>query len=407
MSRPDDQTTTGSRLRLGDVFRVGASGPRARKLRTALSALGVSIGIAALVGVLGLSESSKSALLDEIAQLGTNLLTIEAGAGFGAGDSELPASAVGAVARIPTVSQASAVWDVEADVYRTDYIDEGETGGLTVVGTDPNLLDTLGGTVADGRFLDEATSDYPTAVLGSVAAERLGIRNLDQPTFVYIGDQYVEVIGLLDEFPLAADLDRSVMIGQDAAATFYEGDDDPAVIYARVLDGAIDSTRDVLPATTDPENPEEITVSRPSDALEAQAAADDALTTLFLGLGAVALLVGGIGIANVMVIAVIERRGEIGLRRDSGPYPPAVPDRGGDPVNPRWGGRGHPRRWGHLPVRHKPVVAGHHPHRGCGWRAACRHRHRCGCRALSGDASGPPCANGSASGITAQSKSTE
>ncbi len=318
MSRPDDQTTTGSRLRLGDVFRVGASGPRARKLRTALSALGVSIGIAALVGVLGLSESSKSALLDEIAQLGTNLLTIEAGAGFGAGDSELPASAVGAVARIPTVSQASAVWDVEADVYRTDYIDEGETGGLTVVGTDPNLLDTLGGTVADGRFLDEATSDYPTAVLGSVAAERLGIRNLDQPTFVYIGDQYVEVIGLLDEFPLAADLDRSVMIGQDAAATFYEGDDDPAVIYARVLDGAIDSTRDVLPATTDPENPEEITVSRPSDALEAQAAADDALTTLFLGLGAVALLVGGIGIANVMVIAVIERRGEIGLRRALG-----------------------------------------------------------------------------------------
>jgi len=151
-----------------------------------------------------------------------------------------------------------------------------------------------------------------------VAAERLGIRNLDETTYVLIGDQYVEVVGILEEFPLAADLDRSVMIGPGAAETFYDADDNPAVLYARVLDGTIDETRDVLPATADPENPEEITVSRPSEALEAQAAADDALTSLFLGLGAVALLVGGIGIANVMVIAVIERRGEIGLRRALG-----------------------------------------------------------------------------------------
>ncbi len=307
-----------SRLRLGDVFRVGASGPRARKMRTALSALGVSIGIAALVGVLGLSESSKSALLDEIASLGTNLLTIEAGGGFGAGDSELPESSLATVGRVSTVTDASAVWSVDADVYRNEFIPEGQTGSVSVVAADTGLVDTLNGSVADGRFLDEGTSAYPTAVVGSVAAERLGIRNLDEPTFVLIGDDYVEVIGILDEFPLAADLDRAVIIGKEAAQTFYDAGDAPAVIYTRVLDGTVDATRDVLPSTADPENPEEVTVSRPSDALEAQAAADDALTTLFLGLGAVALLVGGIGIANVMVIAVIERRGEIGLRRALG-----------------------------------------------------------------------------------------
>ena len=78
--------TLASRLRPSDVLRVGASGPRARKMRTALSALGVSIGIAAMVGVLGLSESSKSALLDEISALGTNLLTVESGVGIGGGD---------------------------------------------------------------------------------------------------------------------------------------------------------------------------------------------------------------------------------------------------------------------------------------------------------------------------------
>ncbi len=308
----------GSKLRAGDVLRVGASGPRARRMRTVLSALGVSIGIAALVGVLGLSESSKSALLDEISALGTNLLTVETGQGIGAGDSALPAAAPDTIARLDTVSQTSAVWSVDADVYRNEFIDEGETGGLRVMAADDDLVDTLNGSLADGVYLDETADGYPTAVLGSVAAERLGVRNVDGGQHVVIGDDLVEVVGILDPFPLAADLDRSVLIDVDAAQTFYDADDDPAAIYVRVDDGAIDTTRDAIPGTADPENPEEVTVSRPSDALEAQAAADDALTTLFLGLGAVALLVGGIGIANVMVIAVIERRGEIGLRRALG-----------------------------------------------------------------------------------------
>lgn len=307
-----------SRLRTADIFRVGASGPRARKTRTALSALGVSIGIAALVGVLGLSESSKSALLDEIASLGTNLLTVEAGAGFGGGDSALPADALATVERIPTVTDASAVWAVDTDVYRNEFIPAGETGSIQVVAADEGLVETLNGELAAGVFLDEGTSAYPNAVVGSVAAQRLGIDGLNQPSYVLIGDDYVEVIGVLEEFPLAADLDRAVIIGREAAVEFYGADENPAVLYTRVLDGSIDATRDILPATADPENPEEVRVSRPSDALEAQAAADDALTTLFLGLGAVALLVGGIGIANVMVIAVIERRGEIGLRRALG-----------------------------------------------------------------------------------------
>ncbi len=313
----NDQTPA-SKLRLDDVVRVGASGPRARKTRTALSALGISIGIAALVGVLGLSESSKAALLDEISALGTNLLTVEAGGGIGAGDGELPDTALASAARIPTVTSASAVWDVDANVYRNEFIPEGETGAINVVATDVDLVDTLRGSIADGRFFDESTAHYPTAVVGSVAAERFGIRDLANPTFVYIGDDYVEVVGILDQFPLAADLDRSVIMSHEAASTFYDAGETPSTVFVRVLDGTIDETRDVLPGNTDPENPEEVTVSRPSDALEAQAAADDALTTLFLGLGAVALLVGGIGIANVMVIAVIERRGEIGLRRALG-----------------------------------------------------------------------------------------
>jgi putative ABC transport system permease protein len=307
-----------SRLRATDVLRVGASGPRARKLRTALSALGVSIGIAAMVGVLGLSESSKSALLDEISALGTNLLTVESGGGFGSGDGALPEWSSETIGRIPTVEVTSAVHDVDASVLKNEFVDPGQTGGLTVVAADDDLVDTLNGEVAFGTWFGETTTTYPTVVLGSVAAERLGVRSLDQQTLVEIGGQYVEVVGVLEEFPLADDLDRAAIMPADAAQTYFDADPGPTTIYTRIEDGAIDETRDVIPATADAENPEEVTVSRPSDALEAEAAADDTLTSLFLGLGAVALLVGGIGIANVMVIAVIERRGEIGLRRALG-----------------------------------------------------------------------------------------
>lgn len=307
-----------SRLRLADVLRVGASGPKARKMRTSLSALGVSIGIAALVGVLGLSDSSQAELLAQIDELGTNLLTVESGAGFGAGDAALPPNAPGSIERIPTVETVSAVYELEANVYRSDFIDPDRTNALTVAATDDALLETVAGSVAEGRFLDESNSEYPNAVLGSVAAERLGIRDLDDRVFVQIGDQQVEVIGILEEFPLAADLDRTVVIGYDAAVEYYDAPDTASIIYARVEPGTLDATRAMLPGTADPENPEEVTVSRPSDLLEAQAAAESAFTELFLGLGAVALLVGGVGIANVMVIAVIERRGEIGLRRALG-----------------------------------------------------------------------------------------
>lgn len=310
--------TPRSTLRTGDILRVGSSGLLTRKARAVLSALGISIGIAALVGVLSLSESSSADLLAELDALGTNLLTVEAGSGIGAGDSSLPAHAADSVGRVPTVDAVSAVSAVDADVYRNEFIPDGETGGISVLAADKALLETLNGEVVDGVFLDEAPADYPVAVVGSVAADRLGIEGADGH-MILIGGDLVEVVGVLAEFPLAPDLDRTVLVAEDAARTWLVDEDIvPSTIYVRVDTGAIDATRDVLAATADPENPEEVEVSRPSDVLEAQIAAERAFDALFLGLGAVALLVGGVGIANVMVIAVIERRNEIGLRRALG-----------------------------------------------------------------------------------------
>lgn len=307
-----------SRLRAGDVARVGVSGIRARKLRATLSALGIAIGIASLVGVLGLSESSKSDLLDQLAALGTNLLVVQAGSGFGFGNSSLPESAAGMVDRVGTVEQVASTLPVDGGVYRTDFVSEGRTGGMTIIATDVTLVDALNGSMADGSFLGGPSIEYPAVVLGSEAAQRLGIAEVGNGTMIWMAGKWVEVIGILDPFVLAPDLDRSVFISLQVAINYFGSEGIPTAMYLRVDPDWVNQTRDLLPATVDPENPEEVEVTRPSDVLEAEAAAENAFSGLFLGLGAVALLVGGIGIANVMVIGVIERRGEIGLRRSIG-----------------------------------------------------------------------------------------
>ena len=315
-----------SSFRLVDIFATAASGLRSRKLRTALSALGITIGIGAMVAVLGLSRSGSAALEDRISALGTNLLQVSPGAGFGGGDATLPESAVPTLRRIEPVDAVSAVVQVDESVLINDLVNSNQTGGLSVRTADSNLVSTLNGSIQTGRFIDSTLGQAPATVLGSVAAERLGVRSVDG-TQVLIGGEWFSVVGILNSFDdqsddvettLFEDLDRTAFIGADVANVLFDTARNPEVIYVRSDEAFIDDVISVIPNTADPESPEEVDVVRPSDALEAQEAASSTFDNLFLGLGAVALLVGGIGIANVMVIAVIERRNEIGLRRALG-----------------------------------------------------------------------------------------
>jgi putative ABC transport system permease protein len=307
-----------SEIHPSDVARTATVGARTRPLRAALSALGIMIGIGAMVAVLGLSESSKSELLAQLERLGTNLLTVTAGTGVGRGEAVLPKESIDMVGRIGPVEETSFVIDLNASAYRTDLIPDVQTGGIAVVATLPNLLETLGGTVAEGVFLDEANSTVPAVVLGSVTAERLGIHSLEGSPMIWLGEEWFVVVGIMDSLDLHPNLDRSALIGQPVAESLLDADEAPTTIYIRTQPEDVVAVANVVPATVNPEFPDQVNVIRPTDTLEAQEAADDTLTALFLGLGAVALLVGGVGIANVMVISVLERRSEIGLRRALG-----------------------------------------------------------------------------------------
>jgi putative ABC transport system permease protein len=280
------------------------------------SALGIAIGIATMVSVIGISASAQQRLLSRLDRLGTNLLRVQPGTTISGGDARLPTGAVAMVKRIGPVSTASATGDVNATIRRTDRIPAEETGGITVQATTLELLQTLDGHVQTGAWLNAATARYPAVVLGSMAARRLGIGHIGTP--VWVGGRWFTVTGVLASLPLAPEIDRAALIGFAEAQNHLAFDGHPTTIYERSTPNAVDAVRDVLPRSVNPEHPEEIAVSRPSDALAARAAAAGTFTGLLLGLGTVALLVGGIGVANTMVISVLERRREIGLHRSLG-----------------------------------------------------------------------------------------
>ena len=306
------------RLTPMDVLRVGGAGLRSRRLRVFLSALGISLGIAAMIAVVGISSSSRAELNRQLSLLGTNLLTVTAAQGLTDEPVRMAEDAIPRVARIGPVESVSAVGRVAANVYRNERINAAQTGSIAVYASRLDLPATIDSQPAAGRWLTPSVAGFPTAVLGWAAAQRLGIDSLATRPQVVIGEHRFAVLGILRPVPLATELDSAVFIGWQAARTYLGFDGHPTIIYTRAREDAVLSVRGVLARTVEPESPNTVQVSRPSDALAAKALAENAFTGLLLGVGAVALLVGGIGVANTMVISVLERRAEIGLRRSLG-----------------------------------------------------------------------------------------
>jgi putative ABC transport system permease protein len=312
------ETLAVRKLRPSDIGRLSTVGLRTRKLRAALSALGIAIGVAAIVAVLGLSASASAGLLNEISALGTNLLVVQNGQNLSGQTAELPIAAPAMIGDIDGVTQAQQTGSVTGDVYTSPLIPAIDTNAIGIDTASLGLLRTVGTSVAEGSYLNAATAQEPVAVLGAAAAQRLGIDRVFAGERIWLDNMWFYVAGILNPAVLAPDIDSSVLVGFPAAERYLGFDGHPSNVYVRAQTSQVDAVYNLLSATANPENPSEVAVSQPSAALVAQADAQGAFDALFLGLGAVALLVGAVGVANIMIISVLERRSEIGLRRALG-----------------------------------------------------------------------------------------
>ena len=315
---PGGRRPAAARLRIADLARLAGVGLQTRKLRAALSALGIAIGVAAIVAVLGLSSSSAAALNAEIAALGTNLLTVQTGQGIGGQPEELPLAAPAMIGRLPGAYAVQDTGTTTAGAYRSPLIPSVTTNALTVDAASLGLPAVAGTSLARGEFLNPATAREPVCVLGAAAAQLLGIDQVFPGERIRAGTMWLYVAGILKPDVLSPDIDSSVLVGYPFAEKNLGFDGHPTTIYVKAINSQVEHVDSLLAAQANPENPIAVDVSQPSAALVAQADAKGAFNTLFLGLGAVALLVGAIGVANIMVISVLERRSEIGLRRALG-----------------------------------------------------------------------------------------
>ena len=308
-----------ARLPLRELVGAAAQGLRTRRLRAALSALGIAIGIGAMVAVVGVSASSQAKLLATIDSLGTNLLTVSPGTTFDGQNEVLPVTAVAMIAHMGHVNSDVGIYTLpNATVLRTPFVPAEQTGGIGVDAAGGNLPQVVGSSMASGHFLNAVSARYPEVVLGAQAAQTLQITHAGGGVMVYLNKTWFTVVGIMRSAVLDTTLDSEAFISLPVAERMFQLSPSPSEIYVRAAQDDVVGVHGLLAATADPQNSDGVSVSRPSDVLEARAAAQGQFTTLLLGLGAVALLVGAIGIANIMVISVLERRAEIGLRRALG-----------------------------------------------------------------------------------------
>jgi putative ABC transport system permease protein len=307
------------RLPAAQLISTALQAFRTRRMRATLSALGIAIGIGAMVAVVGVAASAQANLIAEIDALGTNLLTVTPGQTLVGANEVLPATSVPMIGHMQNVLSDAAVYEVQgASVYRNPLVPTAQTGGIGVAAAGDKLPEVMSTTSASGHFLDSVSDRFPEAVLGAQTASVLQISHVGGHVMLYLGNTWFTVIGIMRSATLDTSLDSDVFISLPVAERMFQTRPNPSTIYVRANQNHVPGVSNLLAATADPQQSDGVAVSRPSDELEARAAAKGQFTALLAGLGAVALLVGAIGIANIMVISVLERRGEIGLRRALG-----------------------------------------------------------------------------------------
>ena len=321
--------TRADRFSVQDLIVEAGYGIGARPTRLIMTTLGTTIRIASLVVTIGFAQTAASQIARQFDAVAATQVVIEPGSTDGMNGSEratgrLPWDAPDRVSRLAGVELAGLVSEVPLDAVTITAVpvndpSEPATLGPSLMATSPGLLDAVRGNIVTGRYFDtghDARADR-VAVLGSRAAERLGINRVDSQPSIFIGDSSYTVIGIIEGMERRSDLLDAVVVPMGTARADF-GLTGPDELQIRIALGAGKVVAEQAPIALDPNAAENFEVQAPSarSALRENVQAD--VNVIFLILGVLALVAGGLGIANVTLLSVMERVGEIGLRRALG-----------------------------------------------------------------------------------------
>lgn len=317
-----------SRVSIRDLVDETVAGVMARPARTALTVLGAVLGVAALVATLGISQTAGNQIVGTFDALEATGVIVEPVT------SDVNGQQVAAVTlpwdvearlQLNGVVAAGALADIEvadgAVVRRSPARDRTGTNeaSLRTVAVSRGLLDAIRGRVLQGRWFDIGNIERRdrVVVLGAGAAQRLGISRLDQRPAVFIGDDAFTVLGIIGRMEREQDLDDAVLFPSGLAAERY-GATGPGKVVIDTALGAAQLIAGQAPLALSPNDTAGVRVGAPPSLERSRDGVESDVDSLFLVLGLVTLVVGAIGIANVTLVTVLERVGEIGLRRAMG-----------------------------------------------------------------------------------------
>ena len=316
-----------SGISVQDLFNEALAGVFSRPGRMALTVLGVVIGMSALVATLGLTRTAGNRIISQFDQLAATelLITPRPGTTTGVVDPRaIPWDAPARLQRLNGVVAAGLVSEVDVSdalVSSSPVKDPLNQSGvkLAVRAASPEMFRAVRAELESGRFPDAGHSSRAdrVAVLGPDAAARLGIARLERLPAVSIGDQLYMVIGILRDVARKPELLGSVIIPEGTARRYF-GLAGPGTVVVETKIGAAYLIADQARLALRPDDPRLLKVQVPQEPKRVRDDVQGDLNLMFLMLGGLSLVVGALGIANITLVGVMERTGEIGLRRAIG-----------------------------------------------------------------------------------------